>query len=241
MAALHVGDEDLPFALHGRDFLAASVRDERGIVLRELEGLEPWRDELLGFGPARGDLAFLRSSARNAYRAAASMARITAAPPPVAYPDQAFARKLRLVAQLVSGGFDTRVFFLTLGGFDTHARQAATHAALLGQLSQGLGAFQSDLEARGVAERVVTLVYSEFGRRAAENGSRGTDHGAGAPVFLLGARVRGGMHGRPPDLERLVDGDVAFTTDFRALYSALEHGWLGCAPSTGVAALDLFA
>jgi uncharacterized protein (DUF1501 family) len=168
------------------------------------------------------------------------MSRAAAGRTPIDYPDSALARKLRLVARLLSGGFDTRIFLLAQGGYDTHARQAATHAALLEELSRGLFAFQRDLERSGLAGRVLTLVFSEFGRRAAENASRGTDHGAAAPVLLLAGGLPGGLRGTPPDLEHLVEGDIAFSTDLRALYGAIEGDWMGLARSTGVPALPLF-
>ena len=93
----------------------------------------------------------------------------------------------------------------------------------------------------GIADDVITLVFSEFGRRVAENGSRGTDHGAAGPTLLVGPGVRGGMHGTPPDLERLDAGDVRHTTDFRSIYTMLERDWLGLTPSTEVEALDLLS
>jgi uncharacterized protein (DUF1501 family) len=130
---------------------------------------------------------------------------------------------------------------VSLGGFDTHARQAPLHAARLEELARSLGAFQRDLADAGASERVLTLVFSEFGRRAAENGSRGTDHGAAAPVLLIGGPVRGGLRGTPPDLERLEDGDVAYTTDFRALYTAIEREWMGLVPSTSVPSCGPFS
>jgi uncharacterized protein (DUF1501 family) len=143
------------------------------------------------------------------------------------------------VARVVAGRVGPRVFSVALDGFDTHARQAAVHAALLTELAESLAAFQDDLERSGVAEDVLTLVFSEFGRRVAENGSRGTDHGAGAPVFLIGPGVRPGTHGTPPDLAALVDGDVPATTDFRSVYAALERDWMGLWAASALPALDL--
>ncbi len=113
------------------------------------------------------------------------------------------------------------------------------HNELLRQVSTALTAFQRDLERAGIADRVVTLVFSEFGRRAGENASKGTDHGRGAPVFLMGEPVAGGQHGTAPDLERLVDGDVPSTADFRSIYSTLEEGWMGVTKSTAEPAMDL--
>ena len=120
-------------------------------------------------------------------------------------------------------------------------RQAQNHEQLVRTLSQSVAAFQRDLEHHGVDRDVVVLIFSEFGRRVAENGSKGTDHGAGAPCFLVGSAVAGGLHGQAPDLARLTDGDVPGTTDFRALYTTLERDWLGLQPSTDVSALELLA
>ena len=183
---------------------------------------------------------WLRAAARATYSTAERMSTITAKDSATAYPGHALAREMALVAQLVASDFGTRIFHLSIAGFDTHARQMPVHANLLNQVSTSLLAFQRDLEALGVADRVVTLVFSEFGRRAAENASKGTDHGRGAPVFLLGP-VRGGLHGTPPDLDALVEGDVVSSTDFRAIYTELERDWMGLEPSTTLSALGLLA
>jgi uncharacterized protein (DUF1501 family) len=143
-----------------------------------------------------------------------------------AYPATPLAAKLKQVAQLIDAGLATRVYYVTLDGFDTHSNQAAAHGALLDQLGGALAAFASDLEAHGHFDRVMTLVFSEFGRRVAENASRGTDHGAAAPVFLVGSRVKSGLIGAAPRLDDLDDGDVKFETDFRSVYAAILERWL---------------
>jgi uncharacterized protein (DUF1501 family) len=241
MPALHVGDEDLPLALRGRDVCASTVRDEDSLRLAELPGLAAERERVSDERGGSGELAFLRAAARGAYAASERLAAAVSRPGRAAYPDLGLARKLRLVAKLVAGGFDTRVYLVSLGGFDTHARQAPLHAARLEELARSLGAFQRDLADAGARDRVLTLVFSEFGRRAAENGSRGTDHGAAAPVLLIGGPGRGGLRGTPPALERLEDGDVGYTTDFRALYTAIESEWMGLVPSTSVPSCDPFS
>ncbi len=110
---------------------------------------------------------------------------------------------------------------MTTGGFDTHAQQQRQQEELLGTVGQALAAFQSDLGAQGIAGDVVTMVWTEFGRRFAENGSAGTDHSTAGPLLVLGERVRGGLHGEPPSLERLERGDLVHTTDFRSVYRTL--------------------
>jgi uncharacterized protein (DUF1501 family) len=97
----------------------------------------------------------------------------------------------------------------------------------MGTLSSALAAFAADLRAGGTLGRVAVLAFSEFGRRVAENGSRGTDHGIAAPMFLLGGGVAGGLHGRQPSLTDLVAGDLAMAVDFREVYAAVLRDWLG--------------
>lgn len=227
LSALHVGSGDLPLALAGRDYFAPTVRNASGFRLRDLPA--PFAEERARLLRARddgSDLAYLREAARTTYAAAERMTELSGRESGAAYPDTELARRLRLVGQLLSGGFGSRVFHVALDGFDTHSRQARTHQTLLEELGGALGAFRRDLAAQGASERVLVLVFSEFGRRVQENGSRGTDHGAGAPLFVLGPGVRGGLHGTPPDLRRLEEGDVPHTTDFRSIYSAIERDWM---------------
>ncbi|MGI9053048.1 MAG: DUF1501 domain-containing protein, partial [Ilumatobacteraceae bacterium] len=132
------------------------------------------------------------------------------------------AGELNVVADLIEAGLPTRAYGVQLGGFDTHANQGATHAALLAELDGALSGFLGR-----VADRPVTVVvYSEFGRRVRSNGSGGTDHG-GAGTVLLAGNVVPGFHGEPPPLDRLDDGDLTTTVDFRAVYAALLEGVLG--------------
>lgn len=149
----------------------------------------------------------------------------------VEYPNTRFAANLRLVAQLIAGRLPTRVYYAHMTGFDTHANQQGVHDALLEQLSTGVDAFYRDLEAQGNAERVLVMAFSEFGRRLAENGSAGTDHGTAAPMFVFGKRVRPGLHGRQPSLADLTDGDPRHTVDFRAVYATVLDRWLGAEPA----------
>lgn len=149
----------------------------------------------------------------------------------VDYPKTPFAQGLRQIAQVLSADLGTRLAYVSLGGFDTHAGQAQTHARLLATLADGLAAFQRDLEGLGLAERVVTVCFSEFGRRVGENGSLGTDHGAAAPLLLLGPALRGGLVGTHPSLEDLADGDLKHAVDFRQIYATLLRYWLDADPA----------
>jgi uncharacterized protein (DUF1501 family) len=113
------------------------------------------------------------------------------------------------------------------GGYDTHAAQLPRHFELLAELSGALAAFLDDLAAAGLADRVLVLGFSEFGRRVAENGSAGTDHGTAAPVLLAGSGVQAGLVGTYPSLTDLEDGDLKSNIDFRRIYATLLEDWLG--------------
>jgi uncharacterized protein (DUF1501 family) len=133
---------------------------------------------------------------------------------------------LRKVVALLTADLGLEAIHFGYGGFDTHANQARPHGELLGALAGNLAAYQDHLERLGVADRVVTMVFSEFGRRPAENVSGGTDHGSAAPVFLLGQGLHGGLHGEYPSLDDLDQDNFRFTTDFRRIYAAvLAHAY----------------
>jgi uncharacterized protein (DUF1501 family) len=149
---------------------------------------------------------------------------------PVDYPNNAFAQGLKLIAQVIASDLGTRLFYVQLGGFDTHANQRNTHQRLLETLAGGLDAFQRDLEAMGDADQVLTMTFSEFGRRVRENGSQGTDHGTAEPMFLLGTGLVGGLYGRQPSLDDLDNGDLRYEVDFRAVYATVLERWLGSNP-----------
>ncbi len=134
---------------------------------------------------------------------------------------------LKTVAKLITGDLGTRVYYLSMGGFDTHANQPGSHAYLLNQLAEGVAAFNADLELQGRGNDVVVMTFSEFGRRAAENGSAGTDHGAASVMFATGASVKGGIYGDYPKLDDLDDGDLKHHTDFRSVYATVLGNWLG--------------
>jgi uncharacterized protein (DUF1501 family) len=148
--------------------------------------------------------------------------------PGTEYPASSFANSLRNVAALIAAGVSTRVYSVSLTGFDTHTNQLNTQNNLLKQLSEGLAAFQRDLESKKLDNQVLTMTFSEFGRRPSENDSKGTDHGTAAPLFVVGSRVKAGLHGRAPDLNVGSNEDLVFSTDFRAVYATVLSRWLGC-------------
>ncbi len=145
--------------------------------------------------------------------------------PSGAFPGTAFGRDAAEAAALLCGDPATPVVKIALTGFDTHVNQRVRHDALLGELARTLAALRTAFETAGIWNDVLVMTYSEFGRRAAQNASSGTDHGKAAPHFVLGGAVRGGLYGDPPRLTDLDAGDVAVTTDYRRLYNTVLTRW----------------
>jgi uncharacterized protein (DUF1501 family) len=143
------------------------------------------------------------------------------------YPATPIGRSLALAAQIIGSNLGTKVLYVSHGSFDTHVSQMATQNNLLGQFCDALSAFYSDLAAHGNDRRVLTMTFSEFGRRIEENGARGTDHGEASPLFLIGGGVKGGVYGKLPDLGSTNMGNLAYTTDFRSVYATVLERWLG--------------
>jgi uncharacterized protein (DUF1501 family) len=153
--------------------------------------------------------------------------------PLVQYPGSELSRQLQMVASMIRAGLPTRVYYVQHGGFDTHAQQGGgngRHANLLGQLSQAVKAFYADLKAQENHGRVLTMSFSEFGRRVGQNASQGTDHGTAAPMFLFGPMVKAGVHGDHPSLTDLDEGDLKHRIDFRSVYAGILDGWLKADP-----------
>ncbi len=149
------------------------------------------------------------------------------------YPATPLGRSLALAAQIIGSNLGTRVLYIEHGSFDTHFNQKATQNLLLSQFSNAIAAFYDDLSAHGNERRVLTLTFSEFGRRIEENGSSGTDHGEASPLFMIGGGVRGGLYGTLPELAASNMGNVRYTVDFRSVYATVLERWLG-RPSTAV-------
>ncbi|MFT4667754.1 MAG: hypothetical protein ACI9XB_004728 [Gammaproteobacteria bacterium] len=153
----------------------------------------------------------------------------------VTYPDYNLANQLKTVARLLSGGSQTKIFLVKIGGFDTHVDQvegidnlSGKHNNLLTELSTSIKAFQDDLEALSLADKVMTFSFSEFGRKAAENGSFGTDHGTMAPMFVFGNAVAPGTTGTNVDLDNIVDGQLQnHQHDYRQVFTTLLQDWMG--------------
>lgn len=197
-------------------------------------------EDLAKLSPARDDLGqFVRRTSLQTYAAIEELRTVTGANSrrgrPEAQPglgggNGELSRNLGLVGDMIAAGFGTRLFYLSIAGFDTHANQLQEHQQLLQQLATAISGFFNQLDRSGHAGRVVLMTFSEFGRRVQENGSRGTDHGAASCLFVAGPGVRGGVVGEHPSLgaDRLDAGDLRHHTDFRRVYTSLLDQWLGC-------------
>jgi uncharacterized protein (DUF1501 family) len=146
----------------------------------------------------------------------------------VDYPDTALAKNLKSIAQVMCADLGTRVYYTSLGGWDTHSGELLTHAKLWQEVSSGVGALMADLKEHQREDDAVVLIFSEFGRRIRDNGS-GCDHGSGGGAFLVGHAVQGGMYGEFPSLklEDQLEGDLHFNNDFRCTYTTLLEQWMG--------------
>jgi uncharacterized protein (DUF1501 family) len=164
------------------------------------------------------------------YNSAHGLAQSNPGPP---YPNVSrLASQLHLAATLLAANLGTRIITIHWGGFDTHGNQLSVQDPQLSELSRCLGAFQAELVAAGIDGRVSTLMFSEFGRRVAENASGGTDHGAGGLMMAMGKKVRGGWAAPFAGLSTLDSvGDLMVPTDFRSVYQAVLAEWFGTDPS----------
>jgi len=176
-------------------------------------------------------LDFVRRTAATSYASSDKLQKIGKGYVPKAtYPNTPLASRLKLAAQLIDGGIGARIFYVSIDGFDTHSGQGGatgSHANLLTAVSGAVAAFYKDVAARGHGDRVCVMTFSEFGRRAKENGSHGTDHGSAAPMFLVGGKVKAGVVGAHPSLTKLDDGNLVHHTDFRRVYASVLTDWLG--------------
>lgn len=142
------------------------------------------------------------------------------------YPGNEYGQGLRTIAAMIAGGLPTRVYYVSLGGFDTHANQGNRHSQLMQQFAAGVEAFWADMKKQENTDRVLMMTFSEFGRRVEQNASGGTDHGAAAPMFFMGRGVKPGVIGKHPSLTQLDQGDLRYEIDFRSAYSTVLQNWL---------------
>ncbi len=235
LPALALGLDRLPLALVSTRVAVPTIRD-------------PGRYRLhLGGGPAKNrqyrerllpqlierpaqpgsDLDFLRRTAHTALESAQRLRDVAEGyNSAVPYPATSLGRKLKTVAQMIVGELGPHIFFVSLDGFDTHSQQTPAHNALLNELSGAVHAFWRDMTKHHLAERVLLVTFSEFGRRVQENGSLGTDHGTASQMFVATASGKPGLKGDHPSLTDLDQGDLKFHTDFRSVYATILERWL---------------
>lgn len=172
-------------------------------------------------------MAFVQRQVSESYSAARQMQSMAAEKSSgSAFPNMRLGQQMRLISRLIKTGSAARVYYTAQGTYDTHSLQENSHSNLLRELATSVKAFVDDMEKSGLADRVVVLAFSEFGRRVNENSSLGTDHGTAGPVFLAGSPVQGGLLGQTTSLTDLEDGDLKTQFDFRRIYATLLDEWL---------------
>ncbi|HVX84300.1 MAG TPA: DUF1501 domain-containing protein [Phycisphaerae bacterium] len=242
-AAVNIG-ATAPLALQGSKFTAISFQNpqsyqwfagNKGVdakmrnTFAQVNDLNDTGDELAGQSSGNPTLDFLERTALDAQLTSDEIRAVTSKyHPAVSYPNTPFGQQLQMVSQMIAGGLKTRVYYVSLGGFDTHSNEKPAHDRLMQTLAAGINAFMRDLKSQGNDQKVLVMTFSEFGRRVAENASKGTDHGTAAPMFVCGSMVKGGVYGAHPSLrpQDLDAGDLKFHTDFRSVYATLLGDWM---------------
>jgi len=213
----------VPTALRGRRSTTVALNRVDEVLLADPASAK----QAIGAESADDLLAFVRRQSVDANAASDKLAHLAGGNDSSQYPATALAERLKLAARLIRSNLGARVFYTVQSGYDTHAVQAFAHGNLLEELAGAIAAFFNDLAQAKLADRVLLLTFSEFGRTIKENGSAGTDHGTAGAVFLAGPGVRGGIATPLPSLTDLAAGEPKMTTDFRGVYASVLEDWLG--------------
>ena len=236
----HVGvamGDRLPMAMEGRDITPLSFeraetfrytgRDtNRYLKLNKTEKPEHTESKTPG-----AQLDFLKRTAMDAQVSSDTILKMIRNHAPAAtYPFNEFGNGLRNIAAMINGGMSTRVYYVSLGSFDTHAQERNAHDRLMLQLSEGVSAFWTDLAGQKNDDRVLMMTFSEFGRRVEQNASQGTDHGAAAPMMFFGKHLKEQIVGKHPSMTDLDQGDLKHQIDFRSVYANVLQTWLNASP-----------
>jgi uncharacterized protein (DUF1501 family) len=233
--AVFVGPIARPFGLNTEHTIVPSIKSAETLTIKPIQGESQWRYMV---GLPRGDkdntlLHFLQDCMLHADDFSKRIeAVVQNSANSAEYPSFGLASHLRTIAELIRANVGIRIFFAELGGggiggFDNHANQLGNHCALLHQLSESLAAFIDDLKSDKLLDSVLLMTFSEFGRTVRENGRRGTGHGAAAPMFMAGGRLKQNLIGSHPSLTDLDNGALKFQTDFRRVYATVLDKWLG--------------
>jgi len=246
MACVALGSE-APMATRGKDvrpvtfaraddfrWAGEQIHDDLAKTYEQLQAGPPASAGGGASGTEDDATAFVFRTAMNAQAASDRVRQAVRRKSEVAYPGNGLAQQLRLVANMIKAELPTRVYYVAMGGFDTHAGQAYRHQNLLTQFSEAVTAFQQELKKTGHSQRVVTMAFSEFGRRVKQNASQGTDHGVAGPMFLIGDHVNPGLLGAHPSLTNLDKGDLIHTMDFRRVYADVLGNWLKIDPAAAL-------
>jgi uncharacterized protein (DUF1501 family) len=250
ISGVHIGSRNLPLALRARrtdvpslerldqlqlkgdNSLTRMAADVDKMRLAETNSKAPVKSDMPAESSDNPLLGFVARTTATAVASSKKLVDLDTKPGTTKYPETALGKRLELVSRMIKSGLDTRVFYTGLDGFDTHANQLNVHAGLLDQVAGSIAAFEADMAEAGQSDRVCVLIFSEFGRRLAENASMGTDHGAAAPVILTGPMAKKGLIGKHPSMDPkdLNDGDVMFHTDFRRIYADILTNHLSLDP-----------
>jgi uncharacterized protein (DUF1501 family) len=226
LCASNIG-RSTPLAFQSQSIMSPSINNVENFELVLAEKLQKPFQKMIS-QPRKGEAAFIQQGLNQMLENTSIIqSRLEKYFSAVKYPRHEFAKQLQQVAKLIATRLEQKVLYISLGGFDTHANQRNAHDQLMLYLAEGLTAFQEDLETQGLADQVMVLAFSEFGRRVAENASVGTDHGQGGAMFALSKGIKGGIYGDLPDLEKLEDGDIKYQQDFRGVYAKVLDNWLG--------------
>ncbi|QDT92223.1 DUF1501 domain-containing protein [Gimesia algae] len=225
-----LGDVDPPQALRGRQATPSTIKNLAELkfdlqsIDAEVDSDKNTTDDLLQFVRRRTVDARATVERLNKVKNTGSTK--------TRYPNNGLPNRLKEIARLIRAELEPRVYYTVQAGYDTHINQEFDHYRRLSEFSGALSAFLNDLRDSQLDDRVLVLVFSEFGRRVAENDSQGTDHGTAGPVFLASPSVEAGLHGPAPDLSDLQDGDLKMTTDFRSVYATILSKWLDINPQS---------
>jgi uncharacterized protein (DUF1501 family) len=227
-------DSVLPMTLVSHKFAVPSVSNVADFQFRtdpQYAGdrnaqLKAFSDIYADFGLKRPHVELLTEAGMEASKASDHLLSVISGYKQGAnYPPGKLGNGLKFIAQMITGSVNAKVYTVSLDGFDTHTKQLQGQGAQLRQLSDSIAAFYADLSAHRCENEVLTFVFSEFGRRAGENGSNGTDHGTAEPCMVIGGAVRGGIYGEPASLTDLDNGDLKYQMDFRKIYASILDKW----------------
>lgn len=231
MACVSIGN-NAPMAVHGEHvqpvaFQSATAFQWAGHGVHEAvsQGYGSINDNAADTDAA-DPLAFVQRTTLDAQVASSKVRKAVQGQTDTRFPANPLGQQLAMVAKMIRAEMPTRVYYVTMGGFDTHAQQANKHTQLLKQFGDAMKAFYDELNATGHDGRVVSLAFSEFGRRLRQNASGGTDHGVAGPSFVFGPSVKHGLHGAYPSLSNLDQGDLIHTVDFRSVYADILDNWM---------------